>query len=202
MIETARWLHVSGITPALSATAAAAQDAAVERARSAGVTVSLDVNLRRRLWSEAEARPVLVALARRASVVFGSLDELALIADAPGSADPEAVARRVTELGPERVVVKLGADGALEASSAGGQTTITRASAYPIPLVVDPVGAGDAFCAGYIAARLDDRPSDVMLAWANACGAAAAATFGDQSGSPTLAELDRLLATEGPDTLR
>jgi 2-dehydro-3-deoxygluconokinase len=202
VIATARWLHLTGITPALSASAAAAQEAALERARAAGVTVSFDVNLRRRLWTEAQARPILESLARRASVVFGSLDELALIAGVADSVGVEAVARRVLELGPERVVVKLGAEGAIEIARDSDRTIVTRASAYPIAHVVDPVGAGDAFCAGYIAARLDERSSTDALAWANACGAAAAATLGDQTGSPTRAELDRLLSDGGPDTLR
>jgi 2-dehydro-3-deoxygluconokinase len=193
LIDGARWLHVTGITPALSPTAAAAVDAAVERARGVGVGVSFDVNLRRRLWSDAEARPVLVGIARRARVVFGSLDELALIAGSAADAEPADVAAEALELGPERVVVKLGADGAIEASRGREGPIVTRSPAYVVPRVVDPVGAGDAFCAGYIAASLDDRPTDETLAWANACGAAAAAT---------LAELERLLDAGGPDTLR
>jgi 2-dehydro-3-deoxygluconokinase len=201
-IDTSRWLHVTGITPALSTSAAAAVDSAVARAEAAGVAVSFDVNLRRRLWAEDAARAALVGLARRATVVLGSHDELALIAGAAADTAPEDVAADVLTLGPERVVVKLGADGALEVARGSDGTVVTRAAAYPVPHVVDPVGAGDAFCAGYLAARLEDLPSADALAWANACGAAAAATFGDQAGSPTRAELDRLLATGGPDTLR
>jgi 2-dehydro-3-deoxygluconokinase len=63
--EGARWLHLTGITPALSASARAATERAVELARAAGATVSLDLNLRRRLWSDEAAAPVLRALAAR-----------------------------------------------------------------------------------------------------------------------------------------
>jgi 2-dehydro-3-deoxygluconokinase len=207
MIDAARWLHVTGITPALSTSAAAAVDAGIDRAGAAGVTISLDVNLRRRLWSEDEARPVLARLARRASIVIGGLDELAVLAGAPtleagARDDAESVARGVLELGPERVVVTLGPAGALELAVVEGRPVVIGAAAYPIGRVIDPVGAGDAFCAGYIAATLDGLPTADVLARANACGAAAASTLGDQAGMPTRAELDRLLGDGGPDTLR
>jgi 2-dehydro-3-deoxygluconokinase len=169
--------------------------------------VSLDVNLRRRLWTEDEARPVLVAVARRAGVVLGGLDELAVLAGAPtlesgGREDAGTVARAVLDLGPARVVVKLGVHGALEVARGEGGPVVSSAAAYPISHVIDPVGAGDAFCAGYIAASLDGLPTADVLAWANACGASAAATLGDQAGMPTRAELERLLSAGGPDTLR
>jgi 2-dehydro-3-deoxygluconokinase len=207
MIDAARWLHVTGITPALSPSAAATVDAAIDRAAGAGIRVSMDVNLRRRLWSEDEARPVLVSLARRASVVLGGVDELAVVAgaetfEAEAREDAETVARAVLDLGPERVVVKLGAAGALEIAQVDGRAVVTGVEAHPIPRIVDPVGAGDAFCAGYIAAMLDGLPTPDVLAWANACGAAAASTLGDQAGMPTRAELERLLTDGGPDTLR
>jgi 2-dehydro-3-deoxygluconokinase len=102
-LRGARWLHVTGITSALSPTARAAVDGAIAAARKAGATVSFDVNLRRRLWSEAEAAPVLTALARRADVVLGDPDELAL---ASGGQDPVA---SLLEAGVSMVITKAGA---------------------------------------------------------------------------------------------
>ncbi len=76
----------------------------------------------------------------------------------------------------------------------------------PLPVVVDPVGAGDAFCAGFIAARLEGSDLADALETANACGAAAAATLGDQAGLPDRVELAAILhaATDAraADTLR
>ena len=63
VFRDARWLHVTGITPALSAEARAATERAIELARDAGLTISLDLNLRRRIWSDEAAAPVLRALA-------------------------------------------------------------------------------------------------------------------------------------------
>ena len=207
IMDAARWLHVTGITPALSASAAGAVDAAIERARGAGVPIGFDVNLRRRLWTEDEARPVLAKMAERSTVVFGGLEEIAVLTgprtvEEGSCRDAEVVARAVLDLGPESVVVKLGAAGALHVALADGRAVVTGVAAFPVPRVVDPVGAGDAFCAGYIAATLDGLATADALAWANACGASAAVAFGDQSGLPTRSELERLLHQGGPDTLR
>lgn len=205
-----RWLHVTGITPALSGTAAAAVDAAVELARAAGATISLDVNRRRRLWSEEEAERTLSAIASRCDVVLGSVDEIALVAGLAAAlpdgdpADPEAAAFVLLGRGPSRVVVKLGADGAMEVRRSGETTLTTRAAGHASIRAIDPVGAGDAFTAGYIAARLDGADDEATLRIANACGASVAATLGDLAGLPTRRELERLLAatSAGPDTLR
>jgi 2-dehydro-3-deoxygluconokinase len=194
----ARWLHVTGITPALSATAHDAVRQAVELARSAGLMVSFDVNLRRRLWSDAEAAPIVRAFAQQADVVLGSPDELAVVAGSP-TGDPIALAQAVIELGTSVAIVKLGADGAL-GQERGGEPVASPA--IRVPAVLDPVGAGDGFCAGFIAARLDGADLETALRSANACGAAAVAAVGDVAALPDAAELARLLADGGPDTIR
>ena len=111
--EGARWLHLTGITPALSDDARAATVRAIDLARAAGATVSLDLNLRRRLWSDEAAAPVLRALAGRVDVLFGSPDELAVVTRLRDDDDPAALARAAVDLGPTIAVAKLGADGAL-----------------------------------------------------------------------------------------
>ena len=204
LFRDAKWLHLSGITPALSDDAKAATFRAAELARSSGLTVSLDLNLRRRLWSDEVARPVLRDLAALSDVVLGSPDELAAIVGQRPDAEPAELARAVLSLGPSVAVVKLGAEGALLATAGPEPATIVW-PALPLPNVVDPVGAGDAFCAGFIAARLEDLSFERALAYANACGAAAASSLGDQTGLPGRDELMALLATGGgstPDTIR
>jgi len=208
LIDDASWLHITGVTPALSDDAADAVDAAVERARAAGATVSLDINLRLRLWSEARARTALAPLAGRCDVVLGGLDELAVVAglaetvQAGDDVEPEAAADAVLAMGPRAVVVKLGDRGALEYHLEDGRTVSVAAPAFPVARVVDPVGAGDAFTAGYIATVLRGGSVAQALAAGNACGASVVATLGDQPGFPTRAELERLLEDAGPDTLR
>lgn len=198
LFEGARWLHLTGITPALSATAHAATDRAIAAARTAGLTISLDINLRRRLWSDADAAPVLLAIAEQVDVVLGSPDELAVLAGT-ADADPTSLAQQILTLGPTIVVAKLGADGAL-AMDRGGRPV--RVPALAVAQVLDPVGAGDAFSAGFIAARLGSADLATALRTGNACGAAAVAAVGDMAGLPDRAELARLLAIDTPDTLR
>ena len=111
------------------------------------------------------------------------------------------LARLLLALGPSLAVLKLGPAGALahRAQRRPGR----RSPGLAVPVVVDPVGAGDAFCAGFIAARLDGQPLDDRARLGRTpCGAAAVAAEGDQTGLPTRAELARLIAAGGPDTLR
>lgn len=207
-IAAAAWLHVTGITPALSADAAAATDAAVTRARAAGATISLDINIRRRLWPEATARAALAPLAARCDIVLGSPDELAVVVgladmmEATTGLDRELIADAVLALGPRVVVVKLGPEGALERRRQEGDTRSISAPALRVATVVDPVGAGDAFAAGYIATLLEGGLPAQALTAGNACGAAVVATYGDMAGLPTRVELDRLLGQAHGDTLR
>lgn len=198
-LRSARWLHVTGITPAISPSAHLAVERAVELAVASGMTISLDLNLRRRLWSDDEAAPVLRELAARADVVFASPDEAAAVTGADAD-DRPALATGLLELGPSVAVVKLGAEGAL--AWGRGEPPVHR-EAVPVAQVIDPVGAGDAFCAGFIAARLEGGD----LAWAvevgALCGAAAIAVVGDQAGLPDRQELERLLtAAPASDVVR
>jgi 2-dehydro-3-deoxygluconokinase len=200
LLDGVRWVHLTGITPALSPEARAASQAAIRCARARGATVSLDLNLRRRLWTDAEAAPVLRDLAAGTDVVLGSPDELAVLDDRPDpAATPADVARAALALGPSVVVAKLGAVGSLAVARDDPGAPVA-APALAVPVVVDPVGAGDAFCAGFIAARLEGASLAIALASGNACGAAAVATLGDQEGLPSRAELAALLAI-GPATL-
>jgi len=200
-----RWLHLTGITPALSADAQAATERAIESATAAGLTISLDLNLRRRLWSDEAAAPVLRALAANVDVLLGDPDELAVLTHLTADHDPAELARAALELGPSLAVVKLGAGGALVVDRAAPDDAIVR-PALPLPVVVDPVGAGDAFCAGFIAARLDGADLATALEMGNACGAAAASAVGDQTGLPDRAELAAILRAaadaRSPDTIR
>jgi 2-dehydro-3-deoxygluconokinase len=200
-----RWLHLTGITPALSADAHAATEQAIESATAAGLTISLDLNLRRRLWSDEAAAPVLRALAANVDVLLGSPDELAVLTHRTAEHDPVELARAALELGPSLAVVKLGAAGAIAVDRAAPDDTIVR-PALPLPVVVDTVGAGDAFCAGFIAARLDGADLATALEMGAACGAAAASAIGDQTGLPDRIELAAILRAAAdagsPDTIR
>ena len=144
-------LHLTGITAALGPARWPRSSAPIEVARAAGTLVSFDVNHRATLWSDDEAAPVLARLAAAADLVFAGPEEAALVLGRERPAGPaafddgEVLARELAKLGPATVVVKLGALGALALSG----DEVHRAPARPVT-VVDPVGAGDAFVAGYL----------------------------------------------------
>ncbi|UXY32235.1 sugar kinase [Streptomyces sp. HUAS TT20] len=188
LVLGAALLHVTGITPALSASARKAVEHAVRLARENGVPVSLDVNYRATLWPRHEARSCLAELVRQADVLFAGEDEAALLV---ASGDHVALAAQLSALGPAEVVIKRGPYGAY--SLAHG--TAHETAAIPTT-VVDPVGAGDAFVAGYLAERITGTAVPQSLRTAAICGAAACAVRGDWEGAPERAELERLACTD------
>ena len=193
LVERARLLHVTGITAALSDTAFEAVMEAVRCARSAGVPVSLDPNLRLRLAPPERWRVLIDALARQSDVVLTGADEAEIFT---AGADPVAWLR---ERGVATVVIKHGAQGATEHDlRPGGQVTEQRARAVAL---VDPVGAGDAFDAGWLSAWLRGLAAAERLREAVAVASLVVATRGDATGLPTAALRDRVLA-EGADVER
>ncbi|WP_245645464.1 sugar kinase [Pseudonocardia acaciae] len=183
-IADAQVLHVTGITPALSPTARDTVFAAIELAREHHVPVSVDLNYRQALWAPDQARAVFRDLAGRADILLATEDEGRLVADAE---EPARLAADLAALGPAEVLVKLGERGA--AAHIDGRP-------YPVPprpvAVLDPVGAGDAFAAGYLASRCRGADAPARLDAAATTGAFAVTVAGDWEGAPTMAELDLL----------
>jgi 2-dehydro-3-deoxygluconokinase len=180
-VGAAGMLHVTGITPALSDSARATVDHAVELAQAAGVPVSFDLNYRSALWPPGEAAAVCRDLAARADIVFAGDDEAELLGL---EGDPPELARGLAGLGAGHAVVKLGERGAVAFVDGAAHTV------DPVPVqAVDPVGAGDAFVAGYLAETLAGRPVENRLATAAACGAFAVTVPGDWEGLPSRDEL-------------
>lgn len=185
-------LHLTGITCALSEDALACVRAAAEHAREHGWTVCLDVNYRSRLWDRGHAARTLRPLLPFTDVLVASDDELPVVAG--GGTDHEAA--RVEDLlaaGIREVVIKRGPLGA-EVRTNSGEHHATPAVAVRVR---DAVGAGDAFCAGYLSALLDGLEVAQRLRRAAVLGAFAAATDGDWEGLPHRDELSLLDAAPG-----
>lgn len=200
-----RVLHLTGITAALSQEARRAVEYAAARAAGEGLDVSLDVNYRSKLWSRDEARAVLTPLARHASILIASDDELGLVAcgetadSCTGTAgDAEtAMAAELLGHGVREVVVKRGAAGA------GVHTAAGRWETPAVPVTsIDTVGAGDAFTAGYLSALLDGEDVAGRLQRGALAGAFAVSTAGDWEGLPRRDELALLGATPSGTTQR
>jgi 2-dehydro-3-deoxygluconokinase len=188
LISAARVLHVTGITLALSETARAAAYRAVEIARSAAVPVSFDFNYRSALWTPEQAAGHFRSMAAQSDLVFAGEEELAIVAPD----NPLATARRLAEGGNRAVVVKRGPKGAFSVTDDG----VHEEPALSV-VQVDPVGAGDAFVAGYIAGTLDGLDAPSRLALACATGAYAVTVLGDWEGLPTREDLVLMSRDEG-----
>lgn len=176
-------LHVTGITLSLSATAALAVESLVERAAAQNVPISFDINHRSKLWSAEQAAPKYRWIADRASFIFGGQDELAILTGEQFGS-PEELGRAVSDNHHAETIVKLGEKGA----GAWSDDTWHLRDAVKVE-VVDTVGAGDAFAAGYIVERLGGASIDSALALATRTGAAACAHPGDWEGAPYLHDL-------------
>jgi 2-dehydro-3-deoxygluconokinase len=173
-LTRARAVLVTGITPMLGEGAAAAAVALLERA--SGLR-AVDPNLRPGLWGSDRAAELVLPLLERADVVLGGESELASLV---GGDEPKSIAEGVRRLGPREVVVKRGHRGAIAIDRDSAVAGITP----ELVPEVDAVGAGDAFNAGYLAARIRGRPVPEALAEGARCGAAVAATLGDVLGFP------------------
>jgi 2-dehydro-3-deoxygluconokinase len=179
----ARLVHLTGITPALSQSCAAAVERAVALGREAGALISVDPNIRPQLFANAEAcrQSLLPLLGAADLVLLGDEDAAVLFPDLMEDAVPEAV----RALGPRTVVLKLGARGACAVSDGGA----ARVPIHSVP-VVDTVGAGDGFDAGFVAGLLQGWPLERCLRLGARVGATAVAVAGDWEGYPRRAELE------------
>ena len=184
-LREAKILHVSGISLAISASARETVFEAMAQARDAGVLVSLDSNLRLKLWSLEEARATLTRAIALCDYFLPSVDDVNVLS---GHDDPERIVRWSHELGARQVVLKLGAEGALVSDGA----TSARVPGYSVP-VVDATGAGDCFC-GNLLARLAQGDSVFEAArYANAAAALAVQGFGAVAPLPRPAQVKELL---------
>lgn len=187
-IEGASHLHVTGITPALSESAAQAVRKTMELAKENGLTISFDPNLRRKLWSEERARKVLLSLIPLCDVFLPGVEEAEFLL---GQQSIEEYGEKFLKMGPEVVVLKLGTEGSI--GFIKGHTV--KADPYVVSHVIDTVGAGDAFAAGFLSVYLDEQAAispltfEKALARGNILGALATQFKGDWEGIPTLDEL-------------
>jgi 2-dehydro-3-deoxygluconokinase len=179
-LEGAEFLHLTGITPALSADCREFVFWAAREAREGKTRVSFDVNYRSKLWSPQEARSFVEELLPHVDLFFAGDEEIRAL----WGRDDEELLRELAGMGPREVVLKKGEEGSV--AVLGGE--VLEHPAFAV-LEVDPVGAGDAFVAGYLAGHLWDLGAKERLRVANAMGALSVATLGDYEGLPDREEL-------------
>ncbi len=210
VFDGADWFHLTGITPAISANAAAQSLAAVQEARARGIPVSCDVNHRANLWQYGRpAHDVMPEIVRHVQVLIANEEDcrksLALELDAArsGPAAPlEMLSRHVCDVFPnvkKHVMTRRESHSAdhngLSACLFDG-TTLHRSRSYAITHIVDRIGAGDAFTAGLIHGLLAYRDDARALEFATAAGCLKHSIPGDFN-RVSVTEVERLLEGDG-----
>jgi 2-dehydro-3-deoxygluconokinase len=188
VMQGASWLHVTGITPALGERGTASTARAIAAAKSAGARVSVDLNYRKKLWSEAKAKEVMGPMMRDVDVVIANEEDLQSVlgVHVPGT-DVTAgqlnlqgfrqAAEQVTrDFGPPQVAITLRES--LSASDNGWSAVfwdakrkaLHQSQRYSVRLV-DRIGGGDSFAAGLIYGLLTGRGEEQALRFAVAASA-------------------------------
>lgn len=187
----AKLFHFTGITPALSQAAKEITFKAVHLAKQAGLTISFDPNMRYKLWSVEEARETFIELIKHSDIVLPGLEEGKLITN---ESDPYLIAKEIIKMGPKTVVIKLGENGStLYTLNAENKIDTINEPGFLVKKVIDSVGAGDGFAAGFLSAYLEQKSFSECLQRANAVGAMVTQYRGDWEGIPTKEETNQFI---------
>ena len=195
-------LHVTGITPALSDQCRESTLLALQYAQSISLPVSFDLNFREQLWDKVDdAIRVFDTMIRSSTILKLGYDEAEAVWG--NGWTPLEYLRHFQKMNSGIVILTMGAEGA---TVFDGESMISH-SGFEVN-VIDPVGAGDAFVAGFIAGiirrytprqfmKIDKTERYLILEEAikiaNVCGAITCTRRGDTSAMPTMSEVEQFL---------
>jgi 2-dehydro-3-deoxygluconokinase len=188
VLKQTRFLHVSGISQAISSRACDGVFRAMDIVRKAGGKVAYDTNLRLKLWPEARARAVIHEAVRGADIALPGLDDAEVLT---GMNDPNSIVEFYLGLGVELVVLKLGAEGVLVATEARRE----RIAGFPVA-AVDASGAGDCFDGAFLAELAGGTDAFTAARFANAAAALSTTDYGAVAPIPRRADVERFLAEQ------
>ncbi len=190
-LEEYSLVHLTGITPALGSAPRATVELAAARAASSGVQLSFDANYRPALWRADEYLACVRPLLGSFDLLFVGEEEAGLLFS---TTVPDRVTERADAAGVGTCVLRLGARGACARSN--DRVLIERSAPGS---AVDPVGAGDAFDAGFLAGWLHGATLGDCLALGAYCGARNVEVLGEHEGVPRRDALPDSLARLLPD---
>ncbi|KHE66935.1 sugar kinase [Halobacillus sp. BBL2006] len=193
-LTSAKVLHVTGITPALSETCKEAVFHAIRTANDAGMTVVFDPNIRYKLWENHEdAREVLLEIASLSDIIMPGVEEAAFLTE---EEEYKKAAEHLLTRDEQTVIIKLGAEGAYYANGKDHGFV----PGFAVQQVIDPVGAGDGFAAGVISGVLEGSSIADAVKKGNAVGAFVVQMNGDFEGVPSHEQLDSFMHSGGRQT--
>jgi 2-dehydro-3-deoxygluconokinase len=185
-LETGQILHVSGISQAISQSAADTVFAAIEIVRAAGGRVSYDSNLRLKLWPLDRARAIIHAGMAMADIALPGLEDAEALT---GLSDPDRIADFYLGLGAGVVALTLGAGGTLVATPEDRK----RLPGRPVS-VVDATGAGDTFDGAFLARLIAGDDPFTAATYANAAASIAVQGYGAVAPIPRRADVEAVLS--------
>ncbi|MGF2614618.1 sugar kinase [Rossellomorea vietnamensis] len=181
-IQSAKVLHITGVFPAIDEQNVAIIKHAVALAKQNDVLVSLDPNIRLKLWSKERAKEVLSEILPFVDILLTGVDEAELLLD---TRDEKEIIEKSKLLGISYVAVKRGSEGSI--GYYNGETI--RAAPVPPKKVVDTVGAGDGFDSGFIYGVLQGWPLEKILQFSNTIGSMVVSVSGDNEGLPYIEDV-------------
>jgi 2-dehydro-3-deoxygluconokinase len=188
-LQDAKVCYLTGITPVLGTGCRDAVFEMAARARDAGVLVAFDPNIRYKLWGGQDHSPMIRELLCKADIALLGIGEAKTLF---GTQSPEEICGILLEAGVRYIALK---DGAAGAYIADEHKTYLHIPPYPCQSI-DPIGAGDAFNAGFLAGILEGRPLVECGKMGAICGALVTQTTGDVEGQPTKEEISRLMQNQ------
>jgi 2-dehydro-3-deoxygluconokinase len=197
LLASARWFHMTGITPALSDSCRQVTADALRLARERGIVTSFDVNYRVLLWSPQDACRELESVLPLCDYIFvAHRDAISLFG---AHEDPREAAKRLRErFGCKALVLTMGESGAVAVTA---DERVEAPQRFKVPQIVDRIGAGDAFDAGFIAAQMWGMSLEGSLGYGNAMSALKLTIPGDLA-LVTKDEVDQLVGGARSASLR
>jgi len=179
------YLHIVGSTMFINENCREACQKAVKLVKDKGGKVSFDPNFRPELLSEREIREFFSPLVHSSDIIFPTADEVMILT---GKRNLEDACKEILKKGPEIVAVKQAKE---------GSSIFTLNEEFHVPAFkveeIDPTGAGDCYCAGFIAGIIKGLSLKKAAQFANAVGALAVTKKGPMEGAPTVKEVEKLI---------
>ncbi|MFD1065955.1 sugar kinase [Oceanobacillus locisalsi] len=176
-IKNARVLHLTGIFPAIGGNNLEVMMEAIRLAKKHDVKIAFDPNIRLKMWTKEEARKVLLDILPHVDILLTGEDEMDIII---GEREPEAIIEKTKEFAIPTVIIKRGEQG----SVGYDQGKTIQAEPVQASKVVDTVGAGDGFDAGFLYGYLHNWDLERSLHFANTIGSMVVGIAGDNEGLP------------------
>ncbi len=214
IFKDADWFHFTGITPAVSDSAAALTEAALKAAKKAGVTVSCDLNFRKKLWSSEKAKMVMTNLMKYVDVCIGNEEDAEKVLGFKAKSTDvtkgelnlegykDVFNQMIDTFGFKYVISSLrqsysASNNGWSACIMDGKTReFYHSKTYSVTPIVDRVGGGDSFAAGCICGMLDGKDMKGALEFGVAASALKHTIPGDFN-YVTRSEVDNLVGGDG-----